>query len=73
MRRNRQQTIAAANELYDIASRLNQQFANVINTMMDAGDPAERYAPFINAHTAQTQTLTKLLYMIGTWEETWSA
>ena len=67
-----QQTLDAARELYDIASRLNRQFATVINDMMDTGHPPQQYAPFINDHTAQTRTLTKLLYMIGTWEETWS-
>ena len=72
MTTDRQQTLDAAQELYNIALRLNRQFANVINDMMDARHPPERYAPFINDHAAQTQTLTKLLYMIGTWEETWS-
>ena len=72
MANNQQQTLDAAHKLYDIALQLNQQFADVINSMMDGGHPPERYAPFINDHAAQTQTLTKLLYMIGTWEETWS-
>ena len=72
MANDKQQTLDAARELSNIALKLNQQFADVINSMMDAGHPPERYAPFINDHAAQTQTLTKLLYMIGTWEETWS-
>ena len=72
MTTDQQRTLDAARKLYYIASNLNQKFANKINAIMDAGDPPERYAPFINDHTAQTQTLTKLLYMIGTWEETWS-
>ena len=69
---NQRQTLDAARELYGIASRLNQQFADVINSMMDADERPEQYAPFINDQTAQTQALTKLLYMIGTWEQTWS-
>jgi hypothetical protein len=72
MANDKQATLEAARELYQIAFHVNHQFANVINSMMDRGDPPERYAPFINDHAAQTQTLTKLLYMIGTWEETWS-
>ena len=71
MANDQQQTLAAARQLYKITLKLNRQFADVINSMMDAGHPPERYAPFINDHAAQTQTLTKLLYMIGTWEETW--
>ncbi len=66
------QTLDNAHALYKIAFTLNHQFANVINSMMDGGHPPERYAPFIKEHAAHTQTLTKLLYMIGTWEETWS-
>ena len=72
MTNDQQQTLDAARELCNIALKLNQQFADAIDSMMNAGDDPEQYAPFINDHTAQTQTLTKLLYMIGTWQETWS-
>jgi len=64
-------TLNAAHEISAIMTRLNRQFATDINSMMDQGVPPERYAPFINDHTEQTRILTRLIYMIGTWEATW--
>lgn len=63
-------------ELYEMArllcetgKRINTAFGNRINQLIDGYESPHEYAPLINDHANHTATMTKLIYMLKTWEE----
>jgi hypothetical protein len=73
MTQRQQDLLNVANELCAIATRMNQAFGNQVNRLIDQAETPDEYAKFVNDHTNQTTVLMKLIYMIGTWEDTWQS
>ena len=63
-------------ELYEMARlicktgrHINTAFGERLRTIMHHANTPDAYARYVNDHANHTATMTKLIYMLKTWEE----
>ena len=53
----------------ETGAHINTACGDRINQLIDGYASPDDYAPLINDHANHTATMTKLIYMLKTWEE----
>ena len=64
-----QELYAMARAICKTVKQINSSFGKRLSYMINHMQSPEAYARYINDHANHTATMTKLIYMLKTWEE----